>query len=642
MILETLRVKNFRQYYKEQKIAFCNGSTNVTVIRGSNGAGKTNLFSAINWCLYGEEAGLGEQGELVNKKAIAEAGRGQKVEAEVELRFRHSDSDGSEHAYVAVRSTREGSLRLSRVTKKGLEELPNPTLMLNTILPRDVRTYFFFDGEKIDEFAKPEHERQIKDAVYSVLQLEVLERAMNHLNAVADEYERELKKLDTGGVLEDLTKQKEAKTEEHKNAEEQLARDRKELNSTRDVVDAIDQELTKQREVQNEARRREELEKEKTRLEDELEALFSNLRELGSTAYSVLGLGLVKKASEIINAKRQRGEIPAGIREQFVRDLLEKARCICGREISENGPERQTLLALLNRAMPSTVEDRVLESGGLLLALKAKSEERFEALVNLKKRKVELDDELNRVTKEADEITAKLQGVAIQQVQILESKRRAAQSRANELFISVGRLEQQIRDLDIEIKDLNHRIQKMEGLEGKARLVQKKLSLARQAAEAIEDVHEKFAQVMRKRIEEETKKIFGMLIWKESQFTKVELTDDYRLVVLDRWGSPARPELSAGERQLLSLSFIIALSKVSDGSAPVVMDTPFGRLDTKPRENICQHIPEMVHQVVLLVTGEELHGNALDILKPRIGKAYHLDWEKSTGCTVVVPTEGAI
>lgn len=642
MILETLRVSNFRQYYGEQKVVFANGPKNVTVIRGSNGAGKTNLFSAINWCLYGEDAALGDQGEIVNKKAIADAGSHRKVDAEVELRFRHADSDGSEHSYVAVRNTRDGSLRLSRVTKKGLEELPNPTLMLNTILPRDVRTYFFFDGEKIDEFAKPEHERQIRDAVYSVLQLEVLERAKTHLNSVADEYERELKKLDTGGVLEDLTKQKEQRTEEHKSAQEQLERDRKELNGARDVVDEIDQELSKQREIQDEARRREELEKEKVRLEDELETLFSDLRELGSGAYSVLGRSLVSKASEIIQTKRQRGEIPAGIREQFVKDLLDKAKCICGREISVNGPERQTLMALLNRAMPSTVEDRVLETSGLLLALKAKSEQRLEALMNLKKRKVELDDELSRVTKEADEIAAKLQGVAIQQVQVLENKRRAAQTRANELFISIGRLEQQLRDLDANIKDLNHRIQKAEGLEGKARLVQKKMALARQAAEAIDDVHEKFAQVMRKRIEEETKKIFSMLIWKESQFTNVELTDDYRLVVLDRWGSPARPELSAGERQLLSLSFIIALSKASDGAAPVVMDTPFGRLDTLPRENICQHIPEMVHQVVLLVTGEELHGKALQILKPRIGRSYCLDWEKSTGCTAVRAAEGAI
>jgi DNA sulfur modification protein DndD len=642
MILETLQVKNFRQYYKEQKIEFCSGSQNVTVIRGTTGAGKTNLFTAINWCLYGVESGLGDQGEIINKKALAEAKKGARVDAEVELRFRHLDSDNTEHSYVAVRSTRDSLLRLSRVTKKGLEELPNPNLMLNTILPKDVRTYFFFDGEKIDDFAKPEHEAQIKDAVYSVLQLEVLERSKTHLNAVADEYERELKKLDTGGVLEELTADKEQKISEKTTAEEQLGRDRHELNSASEFIDDIDRELGKQREVQDDVKQRQHLESERNRIEEDLEALYQNLRDIGSSGYSLLGLNALAKATEIINKKRQRGEIPAGIREQFVRDLLEKATCICGRGISAEGPERQTLLALLGRSMPSTIEDKILETGGLLLALRAKAEQRLQALLDQKKLKVELDDALNRVTKEADDIGVRLKGVGIQQIEVLEDKRRAAQRKTNELSVSIGRLEQSIRDLEREIKDLNHRIEKAEGLEGKAQLVQKKLSLARQAAEAVAEVHEKFAQVMRKRIEEETKKIFSMLVWKESQFTNVELTEDYHLIVLDRWGSPARPELSAGERQLLSLSFIIALSRVSEGSAPIVMDTPFGRLDTQPRENICEHIPEMVHQVVLLVTGEELHGKALEILKPRIGKAYHLDWEKSTGCTVVVSTEGAI
>ena len=49
--------------------------------------------------------------------------------------------------------------------------------------------------------------------------------------------------------------------------------------------------------------------------------------------------------------------------------------------------------------------------------------------------------------------------------------------------------------------------------------------------------------------------LFQRLIWKESQFEDIRLSEDYRLEVIDRWGLPARPELSAGERQVLSLSF---------------------------------------------------------------------------------------
>jgi DNA sulfur modification protein DndD len=179
-------------------------------------------------------------------------------------------------------------------------------------------------------------------------------------------------------------------------------------------------------------------------------------------------------------------------------------------------------------------------------------------------------------------------------------------------------------------------LKKAQGLEGKAKTTQQKLALARDSAEAVADVYEEFAKVMRTKIEEEAQKIFALLVWKESQFPKIELTPDYHLTVLDRWGAPARPELSAGERQLLSLSFIMALSKASNGSAPLVMDTPFGRLDSKPRENISEHLPQMVDQLVLFVTGEELHGKAREMLKPHIGREYTLQWDKSTGCTAIV------
>jgi len=45
----------------------------------------------------------------------------------------------------------------------------NPIGTMNSILPVNVREYFLFDGEKIDNFAKPEAAKQVKDAIYLVL-----------------------------------------------------------------------------------------------------------------------------------------------------------------------------------------------------------------------------------------------------------------------------------------------------------------------------------------------------------------------------------------------------------------------------------------------------------------------------------------
>ena len=63
MKLKYLKLKNFRQYYGEQTISFaCDSPRHVTVIQGINGAGKSSLFNALNWCLYGGD--VGEIGEL--------------------------------------------------------------------------------------------------------------------------------------------------------------------------------------------------------------------------------------------------------------------------------------------------------------------------------------------------------------------------------------------------------------------------------------------------------------------------------------------------------------------------------------------------------------------------------------------------
>lgn len=144
-----------------------------------------------------------------------------------------------------------------------------------------------------------------------------------------------------------------------------------------------------------------------------------------------------------------------------------------------------------------------------------------------------------------------------------------------------------------------------------------------------------FSQDMRRSIQEEANSIFQRLAWKESQFEAINLSEDYRIEVIDRWGLPAHPELSAGERQVLSLSFITGMSKVTGEEAPLVMDTPFGRLSSAHRETITEHIPKITKQLVIFVTDEELHTQARANLESYIGSEYNLDFNQETGCTEI-------
>ena len=73
MKLETISIKNYRQY-RDVEIEFdTNPSKNFTIIKGNNGTGKTTLLNAFNWCLYGKEIhsyGQKEGMSLCNNKSV--------------------------------------------------------------------------------------------------------------------------------------------------------------------------------------------------------------------------------------------------------------------------------------------------------------------------------------------------------------------------------------------------------------------------------------------------------------------------------------------------------------------------------------------------------------------------------------------
>ena len=57
--IDTIKLENYRQY-KDATIEFSRDPKRMlTVLRGNNGVGKTNIMNAITWCLYGKENHLG-------------------------------------------------------------------------------------------------------------------------------------------------------------------------------------------------------------------------------------------------------------------------------------------------------------------------------------------------------------------------------------------------------------------------------------------------------------------------------------------------------------------------------------------------------------------------------------------------------
>lgn len=648
MRLERIILENFRQYYGQQKLNFAKDrERNVTVIHGINGAGKTSLFLALNWCFYGRNVEnikvVENVGELVSKEAIAQAKPGDQVQTSVTIAFLHNG-----HRYMVKRiltgsKLLTGNLAINEMDQFSMmrqgvdgrsESIMNPLGTMNAILPVNAREYFFFDGEKIDNFAKPEAAAQVKDAIFLVLKLEMLERSQRHLENTAANYRRELKKA-SGGELRELLEQDEKIRDEREKAGKRKEELEKEKDSAKRKVSEIDQKLRDSQNAKTLQQQRDRIDRDLKQRRIELTALVEQLRERATSGYPILAQSAMQQALAILDEKRERGEIPSSIRQQFIQDLLDEMVCICERPFAEHGPEHKKLLSLMNRSVPSSLEDDVLNTSGTLAAFADKNNQ-LQLLVHADmKKRAELIDIIRDLDEELDDVSRQLKGSPLEEISRLEEQRDNFKMDIDDYNLEIGALTQKVEQLTKDINSLEKKISAARKEEKREQELSMKYDLAQKAADAIGEMYHVHADNMREQIEAKTKEIFRALVWKESHFQDVQLGSDFNLEVIDRYGQSARPELSAGERQVLSLSFITAMAQVSEEEAPLVMDTPFGRLSSHHRNSITEKLPQMANQLVLFVTDEELRDQARKNLEHRIGAEYRLEFERATSCTTI-------
>jgi len=649
MKLERITLENFRQYFGRQQLTFSKDpQCNVTVIHGVNGAGKTSLFLAINWCLYGKGFGdvkvIDNVGELISKEAIKQARPGETVGTFVELVFLHNGErylvrrslKGIKQKDNTVIPNELDDFTMMRIRADGqAERVSNPVGTMNAILPVNVREYFLFDGEKIDNFAKPEAAAQVKEAIYLVLKLEILERTQRHLEAVANDYRRELKQI-SSGELRKLIEQDEKARDDREEAERHKVGIEKEIESARRKIADIDQRLRDMQNAKALQYQRDLIENNLKQRRSELESVVTQIRELATSAYIIVAHPAVGRALQTLDEKRERGEIPSSIRQQFVQDLIEQLYCICGRPFMEGGPEHQRLLNLMNSSLPGSLEDDVLDTSATLRPFADRVAKQRADLDTAMRNRSNLVNLINELEAKLDDVGRQLKGSPLEEISGLERQRQGFLADIERYYVDVGSLSERIERLTKEIEHLKKAIDRARKEKSREQVLSKKIDLAQRSADAIKEMYHVFADDMRKRIEVKTKEIFKKLVWKESHFQDIKLGSDFNLEVIDRYGLPARPELSAGERQVLSLSFITAMSRISEEEAPLVMDTPFGRLSSQHRNSITQHLPELADQLVLFVTDEELRDEARKNLESSIGAEYRLEFNLKTSCTDIV------
>lgn len=248
-----------------------------------------------------------------------------------------------------------------------------------------------------------------------------------------------------------------------------------------------------------------------------------------------------------------------------------------------------------------------------------------------RKRRVEdIKDDIDDINDELLEISAELESKTIPDdvdVAELEKQRKRIDGRIKDMREDLGQLRGKIEQKKEEVEERKKAWQREVEREKKHETILRKISFVENASEKIEGIEKEILEQVRTETEDSLEQFFNDLIWKDEPYD-IELTDEYEVHVYGPSGEKNLGSLSAGERQVLALSFMSALAQISGFSAPILIDTPLGRISSKPKKRIAQNVPNYLEdtQVTFLMTDEEYTDEVRVFLKDKVANEYHLDY----------------
>lgn len=651
MKLHSLQLHNFRQFYgTTPEILFAGDDTkNVTVIHGVNGAGKTAILNAFTWLLYEKfSQGFKEPENLLNKRAVREAKPGNAVECWGELKFEH---DG--HRYELKRkfvakvdpddrytiTEKDVVLRYCGLDGAWITARDVPET-IGRILPEDLHSYFFFDGERIEKLIEPgkAERRDLAKATKTLLGIEILERAQRHLGAAIKELEDEFGMQ--GSIdAQTIVATKNSKEAEVLQATEESKRLEGEVANLDKAKAEIEDKLRQETETREDQKRRDQLSEDEHQRKTAIDRNTSQLGALlSSKAYSVVLGTPIADFIDLIERLRQQGELPSGIKRQFVDDLLNKLKvCICGQSLADNATEARAAVSVwLQKAGLGDVEEKALRMRGEVNTLQELSSSFWTRVDEIDERNLADQAELDAILKEKDLLDAKFLSHNSLDIVSLEQRKKDREQQIIDTKANIKELSKFIDKTTSEIRELSKTIEHAQTTNAKQQKIQHRLTVAKDALERIAAVQHRFEEHFKNSLARRIRSLFHTI--SVTPYTPV-LKEDYSIdLVESAGGSTATVAFSQGESLVASFSFIGAMIEEArvyharkeqwpgpDSSKfPLIMDSPFGALDERNRRSIAEHISRLADQVVVLVTKTQWRDEVETALSSRIGRAYAL------------------
>ncbi|MEM4318050.1 MAG: AAA family ATPase [Candidatus Nitrosocaldaceae archaeon] len=654
-------LNNFRVYSKETIIEFgIDDNKRITIIEGANGTGKTTLLNAITWCLYGKELHLPpatrikKEYEIRPNLHMIKNYPSDRIVVSVELIF--GDEKGNPIFNIKRKENYEKIFdKVERIGEEftilkregyNWKTITDTNIFLAMFLPENIHEFYFFDGEQLDEFFREKSSEKVKKAIEKLSQLDLLDRAIEHLNVVKQEILKSLKA--SSPRVDQKKKELDHVYTEIEKIKERLKENKEQISKIENLIREKDNKLNEIRyeEIKQLLNKRIQLESELNKQEKELKELKEkSIYHLIRCAPFVYCEDSLKNLVDQIDKMIYKGELPPDIKQEFIDKLLQQGECICGTLLLPNSPQRAKLEEYRSSTLLDELSIYILENkrviNKILDDIRSFHEERMKYGKDINS----IEEKIYEINRQLKDISEKLIDENIHnEIRELELERTDLYNRKGKLDEQIGWDESLLDQKEKEMKKLESELRDEMVKEEKAKKITYKYELCENAINQLIQIKDELINKIRNEVKEKTNQYFRDLIWKRYDFSSIEIDENYEIRVLDNDGNNRLGVLSAGEREVLTLSFIAALRDVIDIRLPIVMDTPLARISGEPRKNIARLLPTYLNdtQLILLLTDQEYTIEVRGLLKDYVGKELVLEFDSHNQQTTIKERKGVL
>lgn len=644
MKIVTLTMTNFMPYKGEQTIEFpMDPALNVMVVFGDNMRGKTSLLNALRWLFYGRAYGRHLQEiplhALLNRDAADEGDFTMEVRARYEadghryaLRRRASRKD-----HVAIPLRPEDMVQERSLQKDSMVVAGNQVeAEINRYVPEQVSRFFLFDGELLQEYETlliegSDQGSRIKEAIEQVLGVPTLVQGRDEAGTLLKQAQKQqTKDLQQMQGMNAQAERQGGLQDKEATQERSLVALRNRLKTTKEQREALDDELEQVEAVYRAKTQSDALQRRQAEILARQEQIaIERLTHVKSAWLDLIQPKLRTKRERILdeqttisNVRLRKDRLDSKI-EDMTRLLNEEACPTCGQEMV---PERKSRIEgqlaefraevvslrvdgdTLGRVTAELRDIGKLSGAGVGTTIRSLAKEERTLLV-----------ELTRIDNEKEKIDEQVRGYDTESI---ASKRRFRDT----LIKEEGSVEREIAEAERDLKKTRDELAVVSKVianlpEARARRSTAKVTICQALERAFAESVERLRDDLRRKVEGKATEAFRRLTT-QKKYTGLEINVNYGLTILDDKQERVGVR-SAGAEQIVALSLIDGLARTGRAAGPVVMDTPFGRLDLKHRDNILRYLPETTSQLVLLVHDGEIRKETdLAPVAAKIGKCY--------------------